>query len=80
MKHKKNSRLFFILILFIAIFYILPFLFVKFHKLDFAYTVLFSIAKNETRLNISNTEKVYKLYTYIHNKIQKPNSSFSKKK
>ena len=72
MRLKKG--LFFILV-FISLgitCYIIPFLFVKYHKLDFTYTVLFSIAKKETNLTKSEEGKIILLYTYIRNNIKKP--------
>ena len=71
---RLKKRLFFILV-FISLgitCYFIPFLIVKYHKLDFTYTVLFSIAKKETNLTKSEEGKIILLYTYIRNNIKKP--------
>lgn len=75
MRLKKSILFVFLLLVINIIFYSIPFLFVRFKKLDFAYTVLHSLAKKETSTSNSDEEKVIKLYTYITKNIQKPSKT-----
>ena len=70
----RNSVLFFLLVFLFGIsFYLMPFILIRLKKLDFPLTVLFSIAKKNTRSANSEEEKVLQLYTYVCKKIKKPN-------
>ncbi len=77
MKFKKSIFFSILLLIIIITFYSIPFLFVRFKKLDFAYTVLYSIAKKESDEVNSQEEKVLKLYNYIQKHLKKPSKSTS---
>ena len=74
MKIFRKSVLFFLLVFLLGIsFYWMPFILIRFKKLDFTHTVLYSIAKKNTCSANSEEEKVLQLYTYVCKKIKKPN-------
>ena len=77
MRVKKNILFIFILLFIGITFYSIPFILVRFKKLDFAYTVLYSIAKKESYKANSQEEKVVKLYNYIQKHLKKPLKSTS---
>lgn len=74
MKIFRKSVLFFLLVFLLGIsFYWMPFILIRFKKLDFTHTVLYSIATKNTCSANSEEDKVLQLYTYICKKIKKPN-------
>lgn len=72
---RKNRKSIFIILFFVllaALVYLLPFMLVRQKKLDFTHTVLYSIAKKNTRSANSEEAKVFQLYTYVCKQIKKP--------
>ena len=70
MKSKKLLLLFCTFIFLGVFFYCLPFLFIRLKKLDFPYTVLYSIAKQKTKSTRNSEEQIIQLYDFIRNTIK----------
>lgn len=74
----KKSRLLFLLIILLSIFfYLSPYILIRLKKIDFPLTVLYSIAKQTTNSTETEQEKVLQLYSYVCKKIKKPKYTFT---
>lgn len=78
MKSKKIRILFIVIIFLGGFFYSLPYLFIRFKKLDFPYTVLYSIAKQRTKSLLNSEDQVFKLYEFIRATIKDSTATTTK--